>query len=474
MATNPNDESASRAAARRVFSTLKLRPVSLVSWRDAVVTLAPFVVLALIAVVLMLHFLKPAPPKHLRLAAGADGSSFQTVAQRYKAILARNGITLDLVPTEGSAENLGLLAQHKVDIALVQAGVTLKDEAGKDGIDDVVSLGTVQRQPLLIFYRAAKPIAKLSELQGRKLAIGAQGSGTRVLALALLAANGIAENDRKTDLSELDGDEAVSALESGKIDAMFLSGDNASLLAARQLLHADGVRLYDFGAQGDAYERRFRYLNRFDLPEGAFDLGENLPGSKITMMAPTVELLAHEDLNPGVTDLLVEAAQEVHSRASLMQNPGEFPHPLEQDYPMSDEATRYYASGKTFVYRYLPFWLASLISRVAVIVPVLVVVFSGLQFAPKLYGWRVNRRIYKYYAELMSLERAVLEPNLSPAQIAELHVRLDNIEKAVVGTSIPGAYADQAFVLRDHIHLVRDSLEAGYTTPGERLSVAHS
>lgn len=473
MATNPNDESASRTtAARAALDKLRLRPMSLVSWRDAAVTLAPFVVLALIAIVLMLHFLKPAPPKHLRFAVGADGSSFQTTAKRYQAILKRSGITLDLVTTEGSAQNLDLLAKRKVDVALVQAGVTRNPSDKSGGVDDVVSLGTVQRQPLLIFYRAAKPIDKLSELQGRKVAIGAQGSGTRVLALALLAANDIKEDDERTGLLELDGDDAVTALESGKIDAMFLSGDNASLLAARKLLHDKGVRLYDFGGQGDAYERRFRYLNRFDLPQGSFDLGANLPDKTITMLMPTVELLANKDLNPGLTDLLVEAAQEVHSRPSLMQNPGEFPHPLEQNYPMSDEAARYYASGKTFVYRYLPFWLASLISRIAVVVPVLVVVFSGLQFAPKLYGWRVHNRIYKYYAELMALERAVLEPNLSPAQIAELHARLDSIEKAVVGTSIPGAYADQAFVLRGHIHLVRDSLEAGYTTPGERKPAA--
>ncbi|MFT4047996.1 MAG: TAXI family TRAP transporter solute-binding subunit [Solimonas sp.] len=440
-------------ARRRV---LGLRPVSLVSWRDAIATLAPIVLLSAVAIFATLHFVRPAPPRHLRMAGGPDGSNFQAVAGRYRQILARNGIDLQIVPSHGSAENLDLLADGKADVALVQSGVT---RGG--GTEDLVSLGTMFRQPVTIFYRAARPITRLSELAGLRIAVGHEGSGTRVLALTLLDGNGI-EPGGRTTFFDLEGAAAGAALLARKVDAAFLSGDSASLDIVRELLHADGIRLFDF-VQGEAYERRYRYLNRFELPPGAFDLGANLPDHRITVLAPTVELLAHGDLHPALSDLLVEAAQEVHGRGSLLQNPGEFPHAIEHDYPMSVDAARYYKSGKSVAYRYLPFWLASLVSRAAVVLlPIVVVLIPGLRFAPSLYGWRIRRRIYKHYGELMALERAVLEP-MTPEQRTAIVEQLDRIEQAVVGTRMPGAFADQAYILRRHIRFVRGRLTSSGT-----------
>lgn len=437
------------AVARRRL--LRLRPVSLVSWRDALATLGPIVLISAAAIGLTLHFVRPAPPSTLTIAGGPENSNFNRITIRYQEILARNDVKLVIVPTQGSAENLDLLARNKVDIALVQSGVTRED-----GTDKLVSLGTMFRQPVSILYRGATPITRLSELQGRRVAIGREGSGTRFLALALLKGNGI-EPGGKTALLDLESTAARDALLAGTVDAIFLSGDSASFRTVRDLMRVDGIRLFDF-VQGEAYERRFRYLNRLQLPAGAFDLGANLPAQPITMMAPTVELLAQQGLHPALSDLLIEAAHEVHNRGSLMQNPGEFPHIIEHDYPMSDDAVRYYKSGKGFAYRYLPFWLASLVNRAAVVLlPILVVLIPGLRFAPNLYGWRISRRIYKRYGELMALERAALEP-ITPEQRIALLERLAEIEKSIITVKVPGAFADQIYVLRRHIRFVRESL----------------
>lgn len=460
--TDTGQADPSRPTRRRL---LRLRPVSLVSWRDAIATLAPIILISAMAIFATLHFIRPAPPSHLTIASGPEHSNFRRVAESYREILARNGIDLQIVPSHGSAENLDLLAANKVDIALVQSGVTRED-----GTDDLVSLGTMFRQPVSIFYRASKPLTRLSEMDGLRIAVGSEGSGTRFLAMALLAGNGI-EAGGKTTFLNLEGEAAHDALLAHKVDVIFLSGDSASIRTVRDLMHTDGIRFFDFAAQGEAYERRFRYLNRLDLPAGAFDLGANLPDHRITMMAPTVELLAHSDLHPALSDLLVEAAQQVHSRPSLMQNPGEFPHPIEHDYPMSEGALRYYKSGKGFAYRYLPFWLASLVNRAAVVlVPILVVLIPGLRFAPNLYGWRIRRRIYKHYGELMALERAVLEP-MTDEQRDALIEQLDKIDRAVVGMKTPGAFADQAYILRRHIKFVRESLLRGDVGSGDDLMV---
>jgi TRAP-type uncharacterized transport system substrate-binding protein len=407
-----------------------------------------------------LHFVKSAPPHTLTLSSGPKGSSFETIAQRYSKILARNGIQLKVLPSEGSLDNLNRIADPKshIDIALVQSGLTTNADT-----DDLESLGGVFYQPLLIFYRSPKPLQRLSELSSQHIAIGPEGSGTRFLALALLKANEIEPNG-STQLSDLEGEEARTALLHRRVDAVFLTGDSASPATIREMLHTDGIRLFDF-SQANAYVRRFPYLSKLNVPTGAFDLGENLPPTDISLLAPTVELVAHSNLHPALCDLLIEAATQVHGHASVLQTAGQFPNASIHTFPISSEAARYYKSGdRSFIYRYLPFWLASLLSRLlVVIVPLFVVIVPSLRYAPLLYRWRINSRIHRRYGELMELERQALGA-LSDEQRAELLKQLEAIEKSVISRRMPGSHAEQVYVLREHIDFVRKRL-LGHEVP---------
>jgi TRAP-type uncharacterized transport system substrate-binding protein len=438
----------------------KIPPIPRISWRDLAATLGPVLLLSIAAILLALHFVRPAPPHTLTISSGPDGSTFRTVAEKYQKILARSGVKLVIKPSKGSEENLEHLidADSDVDVGFVQGGVAVDGDSS-----DLISLGSVFYEPLTIFYRSPKPLQRLSELQGKRIAIGSTGSGTRFLALALLKANEI-EPKGTTQLLDLEGDAAIKALDARQVDAIFLAGDSAGPNSIRTMLHAEGIRLFDF-PQADAYVRRFPYLSKLDLPPGAFDLGDNLPTAPIAMLAPAVELVAKSELHPALSDLLLDAAHEVNGHASLLQNAGEFPSPLHHEFPISDDAARYYKSGKSFAYRFLPFWLASLLDRaVAVLVPIIVVLVPGLRIVPALYGWRINNRIYKRYGELMALERAVLEP-LTTEERAALIERLGEIEKSIIGSKMPGAYASQIFVLRQHIKFVRDQLQLAQEQP---------
>ena len=130
-------------------------------------------------------FLKSAPPTSLILTSGPEGSLFQTNAEKYRVILARNGVTLRVLPSRGSLENLERLQNSalRVDVGFVQGGVT-----NGNRLDKLVSLGSIAYQPLLVFYRGTTTVELLSGLTGKKLAIGPVGSGTHSLALTLLAA----------------------------------------------------------------------------------------------------------------------------------------------------------------------------------------------------------------------------------------------------------------------------------------------
>jgi TRAP-type uncharacterized transport system substrate-binding protein len=441
---------------------LPLKIVS-VSWADLAESVVPILLLGLVAVGITAFLVRPAPPHVLTMSTGPKGSNFARDAEQYQKILARSRVTLKLVESEGSLENLNRLLTPKsaIDVALVQSGIDPSSDAAQAASDAniaLVSLGTFFYQPLTIFYRSAQPIERLSQLTGRRIAIGPQGSGTQFLALALLKGNEIEPNG-PTELLSMEADDAKNALLGHKVDAIFLSGDSASPTTIRLMLHTEGIRLFDF-PQADAYVRRYPYLNKLALPPGSFDLGENLPPAPINMIAPTVELLAHSELHPALTDLLLEAAFEVHGHATVLQAAGQFPSASTTRYTISDEASRYYKTGnKSFVYRYLPFWLASLLNRaLVVIVPVLVVVIPGLRMLPQLYNWRVNTRIHRRYGELMALERESLGP-MTDERRAALLDRLQEIERLVIRTRMPGSHAEQMYILRQHISFVRANLE---------------
>jgi hypothetical protein len=417
------------------------------------VTLSTLIFACLVVVCGVFWFYYSAPPRTITITSGPEGSMFRKNAERYAKILARNGVKLNILDSEGSQENLKRLIDPKfrTDIGFVQGGV-----ASGLNIDKLVSLGSVFPEPLLIFYRGAKPVELLSELKGKRLAIGPEGSGTRTLALALLAANGI-EPGGGTVLIDQDLDDAAKIMIAGKIDAVFLAGDSAEVKTMRTLMRSPGIHLYSF-IQAEGYARRIHYLSKLVLPKGSIDFGKNIPNQDIQLIGPTVEIVARPDLHPALSDLLLEAAREVHGGAGLLRRQGEFPAPLEHEFPISADAVRFYKSGKSFLYRYLPFQLASLVSRVLVVfVPIMVVLIPGLKIIPALYRWRINLGIYRWYRALLVLEHDLIT-HASSDKKEELFARLDRIEQAVNAMKMPASFAEQFYVLRGHIGFVRDRL----------------
>ncbi|HMK43016.1 MAG TPA: TAXI family TRAP transporter solute-binding subunit [Dissulfurispiraceae bacterium] len=398
-------------------------------------------------------FFHSAPPGTIIMASGPPGSIFYSNAEKYAKILLRHGVTLKVLPSAGSADNLKQLsdASHHVDIGFIQSGTS-------DGkrYDNLISLGSVSYQPVLIFYRNKTSIDLLSDLKGKSIAVGPEGSGTHKLALTLLAANGI-EQGSSTTLLTIDSDIAVKYLVDNKIDAVFLMGDSASLQNIRTLLLAPGIYLFDM-TQADGYTRRISYLSKLILPKGAVDFGNNIPDHDVHLVTPTVELVARDDLHPALLDLFIEAAQEVHGGAGLFRNKAEFPSPVSFDFIISDDAIRYYKSGKTFLYRYLPFRLANLANRFLVVfVPIILLLIPGIRVIPAVYRLRVNLNIYKWYRVLLALEREVMIP-IDPSKQSELLQSIDRIERDVDAMKVTAPFAEEFYVLRGNINFVRTKI----------------
>jgi TRAP transporter TAXI family solute receptor len=426
------------------------KELKLISWRDIVFVALPSLLLAIGAFWLAAQYIKPAPPDRLVISTGGEGGAYQIFAAHYKDVLARYGITLVAKPSAGSTENLVRLRDpaFEVDVAFIQGGTARVNDD-----DRLVSLGDFYYEPLWIFYREAALAGsdKLLDLKGKRLAIGGVGSGTHDLVKELLAANGI--DAKNTTLIEAGGLGLLERLQKNEVDAVFVVGPTQSSLVW-SLLYTPGMRLMSL-AHADAYTRRFPYLARLTVPRGAVDLSKEIPPRDVQLVAAMATLVVREDTHPALIGLLMQAATEVHGVPGVFQKPGEFPRAGHGDFPLATEADRYYKSGKPFLQRYLPFWAATLIDRtVVLLLPVIVVLFPLLRFAPQIYGWRVRSRIYRRYGELKFLENEVNE-NAGAHSRAEWLEKLDCIEKDASMIRTPLAFTDMLYTLRVHIDLVR-------------------
>jgi hypothetical protein len=392
-------------------------------------------------------FVGPPPPKSFRLAAGAKGGAYCAFAQRYAEFLSQRGVRMDIVETAGTVENLRLLRDPNsgVDVALVQGGVV--DSASATGL---VGLGSVCLEPLWVFLRPGVSASYLSDLKARRIAVGAEGSGTRPLALKLLAANGV--DERSASLLPLGGTNAVNALLAGRADAlMTVASVDAGLV--RRLLEDTNAAPFSL-VRADAYAHRFRFLSAVRLPQGVIDLELNRPPADLVVVSPAATLVARESFHPALADLMLQAAAKVHAQGDLVSSPGQFPSPLYLDMPLSRDAQRYFKYGPPFLQRFLPFWVATTIDRIKVMaLPLLVLLLPLFKIVPPTFRWRIRGKITRWYRQLYALDARV--EGADGATLLRLRGEIDQVEREVLRIMVPLGFADQLYNLRAHIALVR-------------------
>jgi hypothetical protein len=293
----------------------------------------------------------------------------------------------------------------------------------------------------------------VGQLTGWRVQAGTEGSGVRALVLALLEANAL--DPRAITLQNDDVTPAVVSFLEGRSDAIVFVSAPESLMV-QMLLRTPGVRLFDF-AQAEAYARRLSYLSPVVLPRGVIDLARDQPPQDVHLVAPTAMLVARNGTHPALEQLLVQAAAEVHGDAGWFQHKGDFPNTRNVELPLSSEAARFYKDGLPWLQRYLPFWLANLIARMAVVlISIIAVVLPLSRVVPPLYTFRIRSRVFRWYGQLRAVEEAI---GKRPAD--ELLEELDHIESRVERVHVPLSHTDALYELRSHIDMVRSHLEQG-------------
>ncbi|WP_096699695.1 TAXI family TRAP transporter solute-binding subunit [Polaromonas sp. AER18D-145] len=442
---------------------------TLLSLRDLAVSAGPFVVLAATLLVLAYWWLDPNPPKRVTLATGPAQSAYEEFGKRYARILAKDGITVELLPSEGSAANLQLLREGKADLGFVQGGTSATDV---DTDEELESLGSLFLEPVWLFYReeaarkvaAATPgnssqgagagavLASLTQLQGLRVNVGTPGSGVPNLMNKLLEINRIEPGALK--ISQLEQTPATVAFLQGELDAIVFASAPESLMV-QMLLQTPGVKLMDF-AQSEAYSRRFAFLSPAVLPRGVVDLAGNIPPQDVRLVAPTTTLLTRTSTHPALLQLFALAGNEIHGSAGWFKRAREYPNVKNNERPVAKEAERSIQAGAPLLQRYLPFWVANLVERMWLVMGIIIAVLLPLsRIVPPLYEFRVRSRIFRWYGQLRNIEMRAEETGGTQ----ELLEELNQLESRAEKISVPLSYADELYALRNNIQLVRLKLQ---------------
>jgi hypothetical protein len=437
---------------------MRVQPVkalrhTLLSIRDLAISGGPVLLLAVALLAVAYWWLDPNPPKRVRLATGPAQSAYAEFGKRYQQALKRYGIEVELVPSEGSPQNLRALREGRTDVAFVQGGSSDRNANEDSGI---VSLGSLFVEPLWLFYRAeaAKKapggvLTSLTQLQDLRVNIGARGSGAPGIMRKLLEANKLDPAQMK--LSRLDQTTATVQFLGGELDAIVFASAPESLMV-QMLLQTPGVKLMDF-SQAEAYSRRLPFLTPVLLPRGIVDLAGDLPPQDVHLVATTTGLLAREGTHPALLQLFAQTARDLHGPAGWFNQARSFPNVETAEYPVAPEAERAIRAGKPFLQRWLPFWLANLVERMWLALGIILAFLLPLsRIVPPLDQFRIRSRVFRWYGQLRDIEQRL---QAQPDQAPDLARELDALDEKVGRISVPLSYADELYALRANIGLVR-------------------
>ena len=413
--------------------------------------------------------LLPSPPREVEMTTGAPDGAAHQFALRYQAYLKANGVTLRLQPSSGAVQNLERL-NAGTPVGFMQGGLGRQVPDSEDAENDTPlrSLGVIGYEPIWMFASPAlaKTLAKgLAPLAGKKVAIGAEGSGTRKVALELLQSYGV--TSANTTLTADGGVAGANALLNKSIDVFFIIGAPQSSAVQLLLARQDDAHLVSI-EHAEGLTRRFPYMSLVTLKAGSIDPAQGRPRIDITLLTTTANLVIRKDLHPALAYLLLQAAQDVHRGGTLLNRPGEFPNPRATEFPLAEEAARYFRDGKPFLQRYLPYWAANALQRLLlVLVPLIAIAIPVFRIVPRLFEFREKNRLYRRYAVLLEMERDITSRSLNAEEIAAATARLDKIEHDVSHMKFSLDFSDRVYTLRQHVDYVRSQLHKGAEALGK-------
>ena len=168
----------------------------------------------------------------------------------------------------------------------------------------------------------------------------------------------------------------------GQIDAAFYIA-SAESPVIRALVKNRKLELMTF-KRAEAYIRHYLYMSKVLLPRGIVNFEDDVPPNDKTLLAAAATLVIHDELHPALRTQLLRAMSEIHVPGGLFERPREFPSGKYLDFPLTDKAKRYIEDGPSLLDRYLPYWVADMIIRLAILLlPLVTLLIPLMRIVPR-------------------------------------------------------------------------------------------
>ena len=415
----------------------------------------PVLGLAMFAASWLWLFVYPMPSSTISLTTASQEGAYFRHAQRYVELFAAHGITLKVQTSAGSQQNLERLRQKEQpsDLAFMQGGFGyLGASLDRRDRSRVETLANVDVEAVWLFTRN-RDMDALQQLQGLRVAVGPEGSGTRKVALKLLEQARINTSDMA--LSPLRDSAAVHAMRQGQMDVVFMVA-TADSMAVQSMLSLPGIQLVSLRKSAAITERN-PYLELQLLAQGSLDT--HIPPRDITLLTTSASLVAREALHPALKRLAVAVAMEAHNGGGLFHKAGDFPSLRRIDFPTAPQARQTMAHGLPWLESVMPFWWAQVTARVLLIVlPMLLLANWLMHLIPSYLRWTLKSRVNRWYGELKFIENDLSQEVLSGLDLTRFLQQLNAIDNSLIAFACPKDLMARCYMLHQHIEFVRQRL----------------
>jgi len=390
--------------------------------------------------------------KSITLAVGAKTSAYYKDALQYKEELKKDGIDLELVITKGSIEAQEKLLNTEVDFAFIKAG-TEKEK--------VLALANVAYEPIWIFYNNQE-ISDLKSLKGKKIAISTKGSGVRPIARELLNLVGI--NNFNSKLYFFSDKEAIKALESQKIDAMFyISAPNSTLL--NELMLIPDIHLMDF-EESESYRQFFiqkkKYVHVVKLYSNGFDMRRGVPSKAHTLLATTAILATYKSSDEMVR-LMLKVARKIHQPMGLFHNENTFPNVSMLTINQHNASKYYFRKKSNYYEENYSFWTAQTLTKLQnmifkYVLPIVTLFAFFIEVLIPSYHLYTRRKLNLWYANINRIDSNI--ENLNLRDLNGQRLRLQSMLSEIRATDdIPAAHMEIFYTLQNQIVNILDDID---------------
>jgi TRAP-type uncharacterized transport system substrate-binding protein len=397
-----------------------------------------FAFLFVAALVMVIYFLEPTPPKKIRVAG------YATMVEAIKDYFEKEGFSVESVPSVGSIQNAELLAaEHSnVDIAFIQGGAINKELASK-----VQSLGSIAYEPVWIFYQKSlgHEVTTLKELSKLRVGVGPEKGGTRPLVKELFLLDGISiEGNPNFKVDSYDNNDA-EFLE-GKLDAIIVVTPFLDP-SIQKLLREPRAKLFNFDL-ASAYVKKISHIEEVVVPKASIDIQKMIPPKDIKLIATTTSLAVRKDFNKDLQFLMLVAMKNLNRNPDMLffSRRQEFPAYMDPTIEASPVALKFYDYGIPEIMRYLPHSISGFANRFWVLMlSIATIIYTLTKFNIRLRAIRYRIKHRVGYEKLLEIEKNISTQTLQTSDYQLILAEIDQLNLSIAKEKVPVGFESEYF-----------------------------